>query len=36
VLRGSRLPVDAIVDDFDYGVSVDEIAERSRDIGPGG
>jgi uncharacterized protein (DUF433 family) len=28
VLRGRRLPVKAIVDNFDYGVSVDEIAEQ--------
>jgi len=28
VLRGSRLPVNAIVDNFDYGVSVAEIAEQ--------
>ena len=26
VLRGTRMPVDAIVDNFDYGVSVAEIA----------
>ena len=28
VLRGTRMPVDAIVDNFDYGVSVTEIAEQ--------
>jgi uncharacterized protein (DUF433 family) len=28
VLRGTRMPVDAIVDNFDYGVSVEEIAEQ--------
>jgi len=28
VLRGTRLPVGAIVDNFDYGVSVAEIAEQ--------
>lgn len=28
VLRGTRLPVDAIVDNFDHGVSVAEIAEQ--------
>ncbi len=28
VLRGSRMPVNAIVDNFDYGVSVPEIAEQ--------
>ncbi len=28
VLRGTRLPVAAIVDNFDYGVSVAEIAEQ--------
>jgi uncharacterized protein (DUF433 family) len=28
VLCGSRMPVDAIVDNFDYGVSVAEIAEQ--------
>jgi len=28
VLRGTRMPVNAIVDNFDYGVSVGEIAER--------
>jgi uncharacterized protein (DUF433 family) len=28
VLRGTRMPVDAIVDNFDYGVSVAEIAEQ--------
>lgn len=27
VLRGTRMPVNAIVDNFDYGVSVAEIAE---------
>lgn len=27
VLRGTRMPVDAIVDNFDYGVSVPEISE---------
>ena len=28
VLRGTRMPVSAIVDNFDYGVSVAEIAEQ--------
>jgi uncharacterized protein (DUF433 family) len=28
VLRGTRMPVDAIVDNFDFGVSVSEIAEQ--------
>ena len=28
VLRGTRMPVEAIVDNFDYGVSVSEIAEQ--------
>jgi uncharacterized protein (DUF433 family) len=28
VLRGTRLPVSAIIDNFDYGVSVPEIAEQ--------
>jgi uncharacterized protein (DUF433 family) len=28
VLRSTRMPVDAIVDNFDYGVSVAEIAEQ--------
>ena len=28
VLRGTRMPVNAIVDDFDYGVSAAEIAEQ--------
>jgi len=28
VLRGTRMPADAIVDNFDYGVSPAEIAER--------
>jgi uncharacterized protein (DUF433 family) len=28
VLRGTRMPVDAIVDNFDYGMSVAEIAEQ--------
>jgi uncharacterized protein (DUF433 family) len=28
VLRGTRLPVSAIVDNFDYGVSLAEIAEQ--------
>ena len=28
VLRGTRLPVSAIVDNLDYGVSVAEIAEQ--------
>jgi uncharacterized protein (DUF433 family) len=28
VLRGTRLPVSAIVDNFDYGVSSAEIAEQ--------
>jgi uncharacterized protein (DUF433 family) len=27
VLRGTRMPVSAIVDNFDYGVTVSEIAE---------
>ena len=27
-LRGTRMPVDAIVDNFDYGLSVAEIAEQ--------
>ena len=26
--RGTRMPVDAIADNFDYGVSVSEIAEQ--------
>jgi hypothetical protein len=29
VLRGTRMPVNAIVDNFDYGVSVTEISEQS-------
>src|SRR5579864_4737446 len=33
VLRGTRMPVSAIVDNFDYGVSVAEIAEQF-DISP--
>ena len=33
VLRGTRLPVDAIVDNFDYGVKVAEIAEQF-DVSP--
>ena len=28
VLRGTRMPVGAIVDNFDYGVSVAEISEQ--------
>jgi len=28
LLRGTRMPVNAIIDDFDYGVSVAEIAEQ--------
>ena len=28
VLRGTRMPVAAIVDNFDYGVSVGEISEQ--------
>jgi uncharacterized protein (DUF433 family) len=28
VLRGTRMPVNAIVENFDYGVSVTEIAEQ--------
>ena len=28
VLRGTRMPVDAIVDNFDFGVSASEIAEQ--------
>lgn len=28
VLRGTRMPVEAIVDNFDYGVSAGEIAEQ--------
>jgi uncharacterized protein (DUF433 family) len=28
VLRGTRMPVNAIVDNFDYGVTVTEIAEQ--------
>jgi uncharacterized protein (DUF433 family) len=28
VLRGTRLPVDAILDNFDYGLSPAEIAEQ--------
>jgi uncharacterized protein (DUF433 family) len=28
VLRGTRMPVDAIADNFDYGVSAVEIAEQ--------
>ena len=28
VLLGTRMPVDAIVDNFDYGVSVSEIVEQ--------
>ena len=28
VLRGTRMPVNAIVDNFDYGLSVAEIAEQ--------
>jgi uncharacterized protein (DUF433 family) len=29
VLHGTRMPVNAIVDNFDYGVSAAEIAEQS-------
>jgi uncharacterized protein (DUF433 family) len=28
VLRGTRMPVDAIVDNFDYGLSTAEISEQ--------
>ncbi|HEV2469608.1 MAG TPA: DUF433 domain-containing protein [Candidatus Sulfotelmatobacter sp.] len=28
ILRGSRLPVSAIVDNFEYGLSVSEISEQ--------
>jgi len=28
VLRGTRMPVSAIIDNFDYGVSVAEISEQ--------
>jgi uncharacterized protein (DUF433 family) len=28
VLRGTRLPVSAIIDNFDYGLSVEEIAQQ--------
>jgi len=28
VLRGTRMPVNAIIDNFDYGVSVSEIADQ--------
>jgi uncharacterized protein (DUF433 family) len=28
VLRGTRMPVAAIVDNFDFGLSIDEIAEQ--------
>jgi uncharacterized protein (DUF433 family) len=28
VLRGTRMPVDALVDNFDYGVSAAKIAEQ--------
>ena len=28
VLRGTRMPVDAIIDNFDYGVTVAEISEQ--------
>ena len=28
VLQGTRMPVNAIIDNFDYGVSVAEIAEQ--------
>jgi uncharacterized protein (DUF433 family) len=28
VLRGTRMPVSAIVDNFDYGLSVSDIAEQ--------
>ena len=28
VLRGTRMPADAIVDNFDYGLSISEIAEQ--------
>lgn len=28
ILRGTRMPANAIVDNFDHGLSVDEIAEQ--------
>jgi uncharacterized protein (DUF433 family) len=28
VLRGTRMPVNAIIDNFDFGVSISEIAEQ--------
>jgi uncharacterized protein (DUF433 family) len=28
VLRGTRMPANAIVDNFDYGLSISEIAEQ--------
>jgi uncharacterized protein (DUF433 family) len=28
VLRGTRMPVSAIVDNFEYGVSIDDIAQQ--------
>jgi uncharacterized protein (DUF433 family) len=28
VLRGTRMPVDAIINNFEYGLSVEEIAEQ--------
>jgi uncharacterized protein (DUF433 family) len=28
VLSGTRMPVDAIIDNFDYGMSAEEIAEQ--------
>ena len=34
VLLGTRMPVDAIVDNFDYGVSVAEIVEQF-EVSPG-
>ena len=34
ILRGMRMPVNAIVDNYDYGVSVAEIAEQF-EISPG-
>ncbi len=34
VLRGTRMPVETIVENFDYGVSVEEIAEQF-EIPPG-
>lgn len=34
VLRGTRMPVGAIVANFDYGVSIDEIAEQFQIAAP--